>query len=255
MTKIRTVVVDDEPVARARLVALLGDEPDIELVGESPGGRGAVTLVERTLPHLVFLDVQMPEMDGFAVARALDHTRTPAIVFVTAYEEYALQAFEIHALDYLLKPFSAERFQSALAHARAHLQQRQASTVGRHLLSLLPGQGAVSSRERLIVKSAGRIHFVRTADIDWCEAAGNYVRLHVGAVSHLMRETMMRLEAGLDPDRFVRIHRCTIVNVDRIQELRPSSSGEYHVVLRDGTELALSRGYRDGLQARLARSI
>jgi two-component system LytT family response regulator len=253
MTKIRTVVVDDEPIARARLLALLGTESDVEVVGESSGGRAAVELIDRMTPDLVFLDVQMPQMDGFEVARALKAS-TPAVVFVTAYEEYALRAFEIHALDYLLKPFSPERFRAALSHARAQLSERHETSLGRHVLSLLPGAAPRPARDRLVVKAAGRIHFVRTADIDWCEASGNYVRLHAGSDTHLVRETMSRLEAGLDPARFARIHRCTIVNVDRIQELRHTPGGEYAVVLTDGTELALSRGYREALQSRVSRA-
>ncbi len=248
MSKIRAVVVDDEPVARERLLALLGSEADVEVVGESAGGHEAVELIGRTSPDLVFLDVQMPEMDGFELTHLLAGARPPAVVFVTAYEEYALRAFEIHALDYLLKPFSADRLRAALVHARTQLARRGAPGAGR-----MPAPTV--ARDRLIVKSAGRIHFLRTADIDWCETAGNYVRLHAGADSYLVRETMARLEAGLDPDRFVRIHRCTMVNVDRIRELRLSLAGEYVVVLTNGVELALSRGYRDVLQQRVARSI
>ena len=255
MTKIRTLVVDDEPVARARLLALLTEEPDIEVVGECASGRQAVSAVADTAPDLMFLDVQMPEMDGFELARVLGPERMPAVVFVTAFDQYALRAFEIHALDYLLKPFSAQRFKSALSHAREQLVRRQATTLSRELLALLPD---IRRREplvdRLVVKSSGRVHFVRTADIDWCEAAGNYVCLHVGAQSHLLRETMNHLETQLDPQQFVRIHRSTIVNVDRIQELRSSFNGEHVVLLSSGTRLTLSRGCRDVLQARLGKS-
>jgi two-component system, LytTR family, response regulator len=254
MNRIRTLVVDDEPVARARVVALLGDEPDVEVVGECANGSQAVAAIADRSPDLVFLDVQMPEMDGFEVARRLGPDRMPAVVFVTAFDQYALQAFEVHALDYLLKPFSAQRFKSALSHAREQLAQRRATTMGRQLLEWLP---EIQKREpildRLVVKSSGRIYFVRVADVDWCEAAGNYISLHVGQQSHLIRETMNHLEARLDPNQFVRIHRSTIVNVDRIQELRSSFNGEHVVLLRSGTRLALSRGYRDALQARLSR--
>jgi two-component system LytT family response regulator len=253
--KIRTLVVDDEPVARARVLALLKDEADIEVVGECGNGAQAAAVIEEASPDLVFLDVQMPEVDGIAMARALGPERMPAVVFVTAYDEYALEAFEIHALDYLLKPFSAERFQSALTHAREHLAQRRATTLGRQLLDLLPEiRKPAQGRDRIVVKSSGRIYFVRTADIDWCEAAGNYVRLHVGPQSHLVRDTMGRLESSLDPASFVRIHRSAIANVDRIQELQSSFNGEYVVLLRGGTRLTLSRGYRDALQARLGKS-
>jgi two-component system LytT family response regulator len=212
-----------------------------------------VSAITEISPDLIFLDVQMPEMDGFDVARAFEPDRMPAVVFVTAFDHYALRAFEIQAADYLLKPFSTQRFKLALSHARDQLAQRQASTLGRQLMALLPEMSRRQSpaRDRLVVKSSGRVYFVPTADIDWCEAAGNYVCLHVGAQSHLVRETMAHLESHLDPQQFVRIHRSTIVNVDRIQELRSSFNGEHVVLLRGGTRLTLSRGYRDALQARL----
>ena len=255
MTKIRTLVVDDEPVARARLLSLLGDEPDIEVVGACTSGLQAVSAIAETSPDLMFLDVQMPEMDGFELARTLGPERMPPVVFVTAYSQYAPRAFEIHALDYLLKPFSAQRFKSALTHARDQLSQRQATSLGRQLLALIPEiRRREPSVDRLVVKSSGRVYFVRTADIDWCEAAGNYVCLHVGEQSHLVRDTMAHLEAQLDSQQFVRIHRCTIVNVDRIQELRSSFNGEHVVLLRSGARLTLSRGYRDTLQARLGKA-
>jgi two-component system LytT family response regulator len=252
MTRIRTLIVDDEPIARARVLSLLREEPDVDVVGECGSGTQAVSAIKATSPDLVFLDVQMPEMDGFEVARALGPERMPALVFVTAFDQYALQAFECHALDYLLKPFSAQRFKSALSHARQQLAQRQATTIGRQLLEFLPDMRPRKPvRDRLVVRSSGRVYFVRIADIDWCEAAGNYVSLHVGQESHLTRETMSRLESQLDSRQFVRIHRSTIVNVDRVQELRSSFNGEHVLLLRDGTRLTLSRGYRDALQARL----
>jgi two-component system LytT family response regulator len=250
------MVVDDEPIARARVLSLLNDEADIEVVRECSSGTEAVSAITEISPDLIFLDVQMPEMDGFDVARAFEPDRMPAVVFVTAFDHYALRAFEIQAADYLLKPFSAQRFKLALSHARDQLAQRQASTLGRQLMALLPEMSRRQSpaRDRLVVKSSGRVYFVPTADIDWCEAAGNYVCLHVGAQSHLVRETMAHLESHLDPQQFVRIHRSTIVNVDRIQELRSSFNGEHLVLLRGGTRLTLSRGYREALQARLGTS-
>jgi two-component system, LytTR family, response regulator len=253
MTRIRTLIVDDEPIARARVLALLHAEADIEVVRECSNGTEAVSAITETSPDLIFLDVQMPEMDGFEVARTLGPERMPAVVFVTAFDQYALRAFEIHAADYLLKPFSVQRFRLALSHAREQLGQRQATTLGRQLLALLPemGRREPTGHDRLVVKSSGRVYFVRAADIDWCEAAGNYVCLHVGPQSHLVRETMGHLESQLDPHQFLRIHRSTIVNVDRIQELRSSFNGEHIVVLHGGTRLTLSRGYRDALQARL----
>jgi two-component system LytT family response regulator len=256
MTKIRTLVVDDEPVARAHVIALLRDEPDIDVVAECANGAEAAEAIQRTSPDLVFLDVQMPELDGFELIQAVGQDRAPAIVFVTAYDEYALRAFEVRAVDYLLKPFSAERFRAALAHARAHVSDRTAMTVNRQLMELLPHlRRASPGRDRIMVKSSGRIYSVRTSDIDWCEAAGNYVRLHIGQQQHLVRDTMAHIEADLDPAQFVRIHRSAIVNVDRIQELQSSFGGEYVVLLRGGTRLTLSRGYRDTLQTRLGRPL
>jgi two-component system LytT family response regulator len=250
MTKIRTLVVDDEPVARARLLSLLGDEPDIEVVGECASGPQAVSAIAETAPDLMFLDVQMPEMDGFELARALGPERMPAVVFVTAFDQYALRALRS------TRSITCLRWRAALqrAAAREQLSQRQATSLGRQLLALIPEiRRRDPSVDRLVVKSSGRVYFVRTADIDWCEAAGNYVCLHVGEQSHLVRETMAHLESQLDSQQFVRIHRCTIVNVDRIQELRSSFNGEHVVLLRSGTRLTLSRGYRDTLQARLGK--
>jgi two-component system LytT family response regulator len=243
--KIRTLVVDDEPVARARVLSLLRDETDIEVIGECESGPQAISAIEATSPDLVFLDIQMPEMDGLALARTLGETM-PAVVFVTAYDEYALRAFEVHALDYVLKPFSAERFKSALTHARQHLSQRRAGS---------PGPAPLERRDRLVIKSSGRIHFVRVREIDWCEAAGNYVRLHVGPQTHLMRGTMAHIESQLDPKQFIRVHRSTIVNADRIQELQSSFNGEYVILLHDKTRLTLSRGYRDELQTKLGKAL
>ena len=256
MTKIKTIVVDDEPIARARVLSLLNAEPDIEVVAECSSGQQAVSTIAEKSPDLVFLDVEMPEMDGLELARALGPERMPAVVFVTAFEEYALRAFEVHALDYLLKPFSAQRFKSALSHARQHLAQRHTSTqLGEQILAMLPDMRLKDRRpDRLVVKASGRVYFIRTAEIDWCEAAGNYVSLHVGQQSHLIRETMGHLETQLDTQQFVRIHRSTIVNVDRIQELRSTFNGEHVVLLHDGTRLTLSRGYRDTLQVRLGKT-
>src|SRR5262249_50974845 len=188
------------------------------------------------------------QMNGVELARTLGETM-PAVVFLTAYDEYALSAFEVHALDYVLKPFSAERFKSALMHARQHLTQRRAGG------SKDAAPAEPERRDRLVIKSSGRIYFVRTQEIDWCEAAGNYVRLHVGQQAHLVRGTMGYIESQLDPAQFVRVHRSTIVNVDRIQELRSSFNGEYIILLHDKTRLTLSRGYRDGLQGKLGKAL
>ena len=244
-TRIRTLVADDEPIARARMLALLRDEPDIEVIGECATGPQALSAIEHTSHDLVFLDIQMPQIDGLTLARTLGRTM-PAVVFVTAYDEYALGAFEVHALDYLLKPYSADRFKAALVHARQHLSARRES--GSHPL-------ASERRDRLVIRSSGRIYFIRTRDIDWCEAAGNYVHLHVGSQRHIVRGTMAHIEAQLDHAQFVRIHRSTIVNVDRIQELQSSFGGEYVVLLHDKTRLTLSRGYREGLQTKLGKPL
>jgi two-component system LytT family response regulator len=254
--KIRTLIVDDEPLARQRLRALLDGDPDIEVVGECGDGKQAVAEVRRLRPDLLFVDVQMPVLDGFGVLEALAGGAMPVVIFVTAHDRYALKAFEVHALDYLLKPFDRARFAAALARAKTQVQQGLAGALDERLLDLLqslPNHRRVP--ERLIVKSGGRVTFVPSADIDWVEAAGNYVRLHVGREDHLLRESMSGLEEKLDPKRFVRIHRSTIVNVERIRELQPVFHGDYVIVLKDGTELPLSRGYRDNLESALGHSL
>jgi two-component system LytT family response regulator len=246
--KIRVLLVDDEPLARERLRRFLEKEAEVEMVGECANGREAVSAIKRHSPDLVFLDVQMPELDGFGVLAELKHEPMPAIIFVTAHDQFALRAFEVHALDYLLKPFDRERFQKALRRAMDHLQRRAAGTLDQRLSALLadvaPGQ---KYWDRLAVKSAGRVIVLKTEDIDWIEAADNYVNLHVGNESHLHRETMATLAERLSPEKFLRISRSTIVNVDRIKELQPLFHGEYSVLLRNGARLTLSRGYRDKL--------
>jgi len=256
VSRIRTLVVDDEPIGRSRVVSLLGSEADIEIVGECASGQQALSAIQSLNPELLFLDIQMPELNGLELARRLKKVGTPAVVFVTAYDEYALRAFEVQALDYLLKPFSAERFRTALSHAREHLAQRRLAPPADRQTSggKIDGAGT-GPRTHLMLKSNGRICFVRMADIDWCEAAGNYVRVHIGHQEHLVRDTMSHLESELDTAQFVRIHRSAIVNVDRIQEMHSSLNGEYIVLLKNGTRLTLSRGYRDSLQSRLGKPI
>ncbi len=252
MNHIRTLVVDDEPIARARVVSLLRDESDVDVVGECRGGRQALGEIERTHPELLFLDIQMPEVSGIDLAQAIQAPGGPAVVFVTAFDEYALRAFEVRAIDYLLKPFSAARFRAAVGRAREHVvHQRQLTD-----RAALPGrERVVTHRDRLMIKARGRIHFVRMSEIDYCEAAGNYVRVHVGPVEHLVRDTMNHLESQLDRSQFIRIHRSTIVNVDRIREMQSSFNGEYRVLLHTGGRLTLSRGYRDAIQARLGNAL
>jgi two-component system LytT family response regulator len=256
MTKIRTLVVDDEVMARERICGLLAQEPDVEVVGECADGLQAVNAIQRLSPDLVFLDVQMPAVDGFGVIKEVGAERMPMVVFVTAYDQYALQAFEVHAVDYLLKPFGRDRLQQCLDHARQQRQRIQAGELGRSLLALVQDFKPEQKREdRLVIKSGGRVFFVRTEEIDWIEAAGNYVRLHLKDQAHLFRETMNQIESRLDPQRFFRIHRSRIVNTERIKELQPWFNGEFIVVLQNGTQLRLSRSYREKLEDRLGRSL
>ena len=256
MKKIKVLVADDEPLARERLSGLLSQEPDIEVVGQARDGEEAVTAIHDDSPDLVFLDVQMPQMSGFDVIEAVGSDKMPLVIFVTAYDQHALKAFQVRALDYLLKPFDRERFTDALQRARRQLERDETGDLGRRLLALVKDLRRDQPRsDRLVVKSGGRLFFLRTDEIDWVEAAGNYVRLHVGPASHLLRETMNAIEGRLDPEKFFRIHRCRIVNMERIQELQPWLNGEYAVLLRTGTRLTLSRGYRDKFQQRLGGAL
>ena len=252
MKKIRTLIVDDEPLARERLAVLLSNEQDVEIVAQCRDGEEAVTAIVDHEPDLVFLDVQMPQMNGFEVIEAVGGERMPLVIFVTAYDQHALRAFQVRALDYLLKPFDRERFNEALERARRQVEREETGDLGRRLLALVKDLRRDQPRaERLVVMSGGRLFFLRADEIDWVEAAGNYVRLHVGTTSHLLRETMNAIEGRLDPEKFFRIHRSRIVNMERIQELQPWLNGEYAVLLRTGTRLTLSRGYREKLQDRL----
>lgn len=254
MTRIRTLVVDDEPLARERLLTFLRQEDDVDVVGQCGDGPHAVASIEEYAPDLVFLDVQMPGCDGFSVIEAIGPSKMPLVIFVTAYNDYALRAFEVHALDYLLKPFGRDRFQETLKRARGSLERMRAGDLGRRLLALVNDIKPEPPRlERLVVKAGGRVFFLRTDEIDWIEAAGNYVRLHLGEEAHLFRETMNRMESRLDTRRFVRIHRSRIVNTERIKELQPWFNGEHVVILRNGTRLTLSRNYKDKLQEQLGR--
>ncbi len=246
--KLRILIVDDEPLGRERIRTLLAGDPEVEIAGECADGKQAVAAIRRLKPDLVFLDVQMPEMDGFGVLESLEVEEIPATIFVTAYDRYAVKAFEVHAVDYLLKSFDRERFSAALARAKGDLARGKKHEIEPRLVSLLE---AFEARKkyigRLVVKSGGRIIFLRVEEIHWIEAMDNYVRLHAGAQTHTVRETMQSLEAKLDPAKFARIHRSTIVNLDRVQDLRPLFHGDYAVRLRDGTELTLSRSYREKL--------
>jgi two-component system, LytTR family, response regulator len=255
-TNTRVLIVDDEPLARERIRTLLLEEPDVEIVGEAADGIAGAEAVLAHSPDIVFLDVQMPGADGFDMIEAVGSGKMPFVVFVTAYDRYALKAFDVHALDYLLKPFDRERFRQALARARQQVHRTSGGEIERRLAAIVEDLRPAKARtDRFVVKSGGRIFFVRTAEIDWIEAAGNYVKLHVGTDSHLIRETMNAVEQKLSPDVFVRIHRCHIVNIEQVRELQPWFNGEYVVFLKNGTRLTLSRGYRERLQERVGRAI
>jgi two-component system LytT family response regulator len=248
--KIRTLIVDDQLVEREVMRRMLKSEPDIEIVGASANGREAVEAIERLKPDVVFLDVQMPELDGFGVVSKLDPAQMPVVIFITANHEFALKAFEVQALDYLIKPCGRDRFRMALERARAQIRHRQAGDIQQRLSELLASESRTTPRhpDRLAVKSQGRILFLRSSDIEWVEAADNYVKLHVGREVHPLRETMTALEKRLPADSFLRISRSTIVNVEQIKELHSMLHGEHTVVLRNGTRLTLTRGYRDNLR-------
>ena len=256
--KIRTLIVDDEPLARRNLRVLLEKDPQIEILDECRNGREAVKAINALSPDLIFLDIQMPELDGFDVLARVGAEQIQAIIFVTAFDQYALKAFEVHALDYLLKPFDDERFAFALRRAKSQIEAREINRVSKRLLALLEERQSLadSSAEknyltRLMIKASGRVVLLKVGEIDFIEADGNYAKLHVGRKAHLLREKMHDLEGRLDPAKFVRIHRSIIVNLDRIKELHPHFNGDYIVVLEDGRQLRLSRTRRENLEARL----
>jgi two-component system LytT family response regulator len=254
--KFKVVIADDEPLARERLRTLLANESWIDLVAECHDASSTITAIEEAHPDLVFLDVQMPGGSAFDVIEMVGPERMPSVIFVTAFDKYALRAFDVHALDYLLKPFDRDRFRDALARARAHLEVRTGQDLEQRLRALVQGlKPAAHPIERFVIKAGGRVFFVRADEIEWIEAAGNYVKLHVGDKAHVLRETMNTVESELDPDLFFRIHRCHIVNIERIRELQPSANGEFVVFLESGERLTLSRGYRDRLQARVGRTL
>lgn len=277
----RAIVVDDEPLARERLRRLLDAEPDVHVVAECATGRDAVREVLAQRPDLLLLDVQMPGIDGFGVLRELrseaeagaGDTALPLVIFVTAYDQHALRAFDVHAIDYVLKPVEPDRLRDALSRARARHAQASAARRFRDMQRLLervmdpaeagaagePAEATLQPRpqgrwtERILIREKDKLYFVRTAEVDWIEAAGNYVKLYIGKRTHLIRETMARMEQALDPGQFVRIHRSTIVNLDRVRQMEPWFSGEYMVQMEDGTELRMSRWYRDRVFDRLSR--
>jgi len=243
---LRVLIVDDEPPARKKLLMLLRDERDVQVIGEASNGIDAVASIEKHRPDAVFLDIQMPGMNGFEVLEALDKENLPLVVFVTAYDQHAVRAFEVHAADYLLKPFDRSRLQNCLDRLRSG-----GNSVNSKLEKLLSEFRPQDYLRRFLVKSRGRILFLDAEEIDWIEASANYVELHSGKQSFLIRETLTILEGKLDPKRFARVHRRTIVNIERIQELQPWSHNDFLVVLKDGTRLRMSRRYRENLATHL----
>ena len=244
---IRALIVDDEELARERIRTLLAGDDQIQIVDECADGRSAVAAIRRRKPDLLFLDVQMPELDGFAVLEEVGAVNIPAIVFVTAYDRYAIRAFEFVALDYLLKPFDSSRFRQTLDRAKEQIRVRGADMRQQQIEALLENASR-PHLERLVVRESGRISFLRVEEIRWLEAQGNYVKIHASGQAPVIRRTLKDLEERLDPSRFLRIHRSILVNLDRVRELRPMFHGEYQVLLDDGTELTSNRGLKETLR-------
>jgi two-component system LytT family response regulator len=251
---IRVVIADDERLARQKMRTLLESEPNISVIAECQDGRQTVSAINCFRPDLLLLDIQMPDLDGFQVLSEIMPGDLPVVIFTSAYDQYAIRAFEAHALDYLLKPFDRERLHNAIQRARTELLKSENREITHRLMELLShiksetAAPTTDSANRLVIKAKGRVIFLDLEEIDWVEAAANYVRLNVGKESYLLRETISRTSERLDPNEFIRIHRSTIVNVRKIKELIPVNSGEYIVVLRNGKELSCSRGYRALLQ-------
>ena len=251
--KIRTLIVDDVALARQRIKILLSD-PDVEIIGECSEGAEAVDAIRKSKPDLVFLDVQMPEMNGFEVVESIGAEKMPAVIFVTAFDKFAIRAFEVNAVDYLLKPFDEERLNKALERAKLQIARRDSTDIEEKLRRLLK---EISPEERYLkripVKTPRGTNLVLTEEIDWIGAAGHYVELHAGRETHSIRDRIANLEQKLDPAKFVRIHRSTIVNIDRIKSFHPLFNGDQLIVLRNGTELNLSRTYYENLMSRLSK--
>jgi two-component system, LytTR family, response regulator len=245
---IRAVIADDEALARKFIRRMLKDDSDVEIVGECGSGKEAVAMIRKQNPDLVFLDVQMPEMDGFAVLESIGVERLPEIIFATAYEQYAIRAFELHALDYLLKPFDQARFKDAIRHAKERFRSERQNEGRTQISALLESiKNKSQYLDRLMIKASGRITFLSTDEINWIEADDKYVHLHTGKISPMVRQTLSAMETQLDPRKFRRIHRSAIVNVERIKELQPLFNGEHSILLEDRTKLTLSRNYKDKL--------
>jgi two-component system, LytTR family, response regulator len=244
VSKIKALIVDDEPLARDRIREMLKDHPDVEVIAEARNGQEAIDAITSRKPDLVFLDIQMPDLNGFDVLQKLDVAQLPVIIFVTAYDQYALRAFDVHAVDYLTKPFDRERFAAAVEQAKVVMKGAREPDTARILNMLQELRAGARYLERFAIKNGETVVFVRAEDVDAIEAQGNYVRLNLAGSSHLLRDTLNNIEAQINPRMFVRIHRRTIVNIDRIKELQTWARGEYRVVLSNGAHYTLSRGYR-----------
>ena len=254
--RIRALVVDDEPLAREMIREMLATDAEVEVVGECANGREAIEAIKASTPDLVFLDVQMPELGGFEVLESLDPNTTPYVIFVTAYDQYAVRAFEVHALDYLLKPFDRERFEVAWQRAKAQIKLDRTSRRDQDIIALLEElKAGPRYLERLVIKNGGRVFFMHVQDIYCIEAEGNYVRVYDNQKGYLLRETISSLEEQLDPKQFLRIHRSAIVKIDRIKEMQPWFHGEYRIIMENGKQLALSRNYRANLQEAVGNTL
>jgi len=267
-SKIKTLIVDDEALARRTIRDLLVNDPQIEIMGECSNGLEAVKAMQTQVPDLLFLDIQMPQMNGFEALAEVDVESIPAIIFVTAFDQYALKAFEVNALDYLMKPFTDQRFEEAVKKAKEQIEMKEVNRLSQSLVALLgkdsgakrlttqtiPAAPKKSFLSRFMIRSSGKAAFVKVEDVDWIAADDYYIKLHVGSKSHLLRISMSELEEKLDPKKFLRIHRSTIINFDRVKELQQNPNGDCSVILRDGTELKLSRSRRDRLERFLMSS-
>jgi two-component system, LytTR family, response regulator len=248
-TRIQALVVDDEPLAREMIREMLESDAEVEIVGECANGREAVEAIKSSAPDLVFLDIQMPELGGFEVLESFEPNASPYVIFVTAYDQYAVRAFEVHALDYLLKPFDRERFEVAWQRAKAQIKLDRTSRRDQDIIALLEElKAGPRYLERLVIKNGGRVFFLHVQDVHCIEAEGNYVRVYDNQKGYLLRETISSLEEQLDPKQFLRIHRSAIVKIDRIKEMQPWFHGEYRIIMENGKQLALSRNYRSNLQ-------
>ena len=255
-TSIRALVIDDEPLARDMIREMLEGDAEVEIIGECANGREAVEAIRALSPDLIFLDIQMPELGGFEVLESLKSENVPYIIFATAYDQYAVRAFEVHALDYLLKPFDRERFEVAWQRAKSLVRDNRLNRRDQHILALLEElKAGPRYLERLVIKTEGRVFFLDIDQIHCIESEGNYVRVYNGKKTYLLRETISGLESQLDPKKFLRIHRSSIVRIDKIKELQPWFHGEYHVIMENGKQLTLSRNYRSNLQEAVGKAL